>query len=294
MMRRTVAVALLCLLASAAVVCASEIPDKPARFVADKFSVLSTRERADLEQKLTGFSGTAQIYVYIGRSVPSDTTLEQFSTATFNYWGVGDKAKNNGVLLLLFLRSRKIRIETGDGIRPVLTDKRAAEIIEDMKPYLRAEDYYQAVDRAVGAIMRAAASPVVPAPAAQQVAAPIASTPGRSSDDAFMTSCVGGCAVVFLVIFLIVRLILRAARGVGQAVTFGGPATYGVRTGGNIRVDHYNHQDRRPWYWPSSSGSSYSSSSSSSSSSSLSSGSSSSGSSGGGGHSSGGGASGSW
>jgi uncharacterized protein len=309
MMRRTVAVALLCLAALTAG--ASEIPDKPERFLVDKFHVLTPAERKDLEEKLVGFSGTSQIYVYIGRSVPSDTTLEQFATATFNYWGVGDKVKNNGVLLMLFLRSRQMRIETGDGIRPVLTDQKAAEILDSMKPYLRAEDYAQAVDRGVGAIMRVAASPRA------QPAAPLHTTTAAAAQtEVSPNDALAGCGFMLMGLLimigfaaLVIWFIVRVVRAAGQAsasrgTTFGGTTygtrlggtSYGTRTGGSVRVDHYHHDDSpSPSFW-SSSGSSGSSSSSSShsSSSSSSSGSSSSGGSGGGGHSSGGGASGSW
>ncbi|MBV9495867.1 MAG: TPM domain-containing protein [Acidobacteria bacterium] len=314
-MRRTVAVALLCLFAAAAVQ-ASEIPDKPKRYVVDKFGVLTPAERVGLEDKLVAFAATAEVYVYIGRTVPSDTTMEQFATATFNYWGIGDKTRNNGVLLMLFLKARKMRIETGDGIRPTLTDSRANEILDSMKPLLRSEDYDGAVNKGVDGILHTisgTSSAAAPLPVTSTAAsAPARPAPQLSNGEVFagctaMIVVVGGfLGVMGLIIWVIFRVLRAAVRG---AVTFGptgsspgsgqsyGTPTYGVRTGGRTRVDHYYHDDRprRSWFSSSSGSSSSSSSSSSRSSSSSSSGSSSSSSgSSGGGHSSGGGASGSW
>ena len=49
-------------------------------------------------------------------------TPKQFSTALFNRWGIGDAARNDGVLLLLVTGQRRLEIETGIGMESILTD----------------------------------------------------------------------------------------------------------------------------------------------------------------------------
>lgn len=71
------------------------------------------------------------------------------------YWKLGQKDKNNGVLLLISLEDRKLRIEVGYGLEGVLTDKISHEIIEyTIKPQFKKGDYYQGVLKGVKAIIK--------------------------------------------------------------------------------------------------------------------------------------------
>ncbi|AXH10998.1 hypothetical protein CP960_10760 [Malaciobacter halophilus] len=71
------------------------------------------------------------------------------------YWKLGQKDKNNGVLLLISLEDRKLRIEVGYGLEGVLTDKISHEIIEyTIKPEFKKGDYYQGVLKGVKAIIK--------------------------------------------------------------------------------------------------------------------------------------------
>jgi uncharacterized protein len=57
--------------------------------------------------------------------------IEDFGLRLGNSWGVGQAGKNNGVLLIVAPNERKVRIEVGLGLEPVLTNRRASGIIED-------------------------------------------------------------------------------------------------------------------------------------------------------------------
>ena len=48
--------------------------------------------------------------------------LRPFFTSLFNYWGVGCPAVNNGVLVAMVMKHRRVEMVTGDGMRHVLTD----------------------------------------------------------------------------------------------------------------------------------------------------------------------------
>lgn len=56
-------------------------------------------------------------------------SIEDWSTGLFNAWGVGRAGKDNGVLLVLAMDDRALRIATGDGLRDRLPDGRASEIV---------------------------------------------------------------------------------------------------------------------------------------------------------------------
>lgn len=72
--------------------------------------------------------------------------IEDKATELFNTWGLGDKDKNNGVLMLISKGDRLFRIEVGEGLRnTVLSDNDAADILDEMKPYCKDEAYNLAV-----------------------------------------------------------------------------------------------------------------------------------------------------
>lgn len=65
-------------------------------------------------------------------------------------WGVGNKACNNGILVFLAVKDRKVHISTGRGAKEIVSDKQARRIIDGMKRHLRAEDYLAALDYCIG------------------------------------------------------------------------------------------------------------------------------------------------
>jgi uncharacterized protein len=72
-------------------------------------------------------------------------------------WGVGQKGKNNGVVILVSMDNRKIRIVTGRGIEDVLPDATCKRIINRiLKPYFKRGDYYNGLDVATTEMMQRA------------------------------------------------------------------------------------------------------------------------------------------
>ena len=71
----------------------------------------------------------------IGVAVISDLqgiTIEEYAVKLFEKWGVGKADKDNGVLLLVSMQERKVRIEVGYGLEGVITDLEAGNIINDI------------------------------------------------------------------------------------------------------------------------------------------------------------------
>ena len=98
-----------------------------------------------------------QIGVLMISTLGSDDSLEEYSLKVARQWGVGDKKKSNGVLLLIAKNDRKMRIEVGNGMEGLLTDARASQIIRNtIAPKFRSGDYAGGVEAGVKRIIDAA------------------------------------------------------------------------------------------------------------------------------------------
>jgi len=71
-----------------------------------------------------------------------DNYIEDYAVRLFEKWGIGEKGKDNGVLVLNAIRERKIRIEVGYGIEGIIPDGKAGRIRDQyLLPYLKKEDF---------------------------------------------------------------------------------------------------------------------------------------------------------
>ncbi len=120
------------------------VPSPSSQFyVLDESNVLTDATRnliVDTSAALAAQTG-AQIVVV---TVPSldGQVLEEYSLEILRSWGIGDKTKNNGVLLLVSTGDRLSRIEVGYGLEGVLNDAKTGRIQDDyMIPYLKKDDY---------------------------------------------------------------------------------------------------------------------------------------------------------
>lgn len=135
----------------------SDVFPKPVGFVNDFDSIFSETERADLLKliKLHEATTTNQIAVITVNDLGTYTDIEKYSFDLANYWGVGQKDKNNGVLIAIHEPGRKLWIQNGDGIVNKLTDAETSYIIQSkMIPEFRRNDYYKGVHRGVVAIIK--------------------------------------------------------------------------------------------------------------------------------------------
>jgi uncharacterized protein len=122
---------LLALLAAPAA--ALPIPPAPAHRVNDYAGALSAADRDRLEQKLIAREATSrnQVVVAIFRSLEGES-LEDYSIRLAQAWRVGQKGLDNGVIFLVFLDDRKMRIEVGYGLEGNLTDAISSSILRDL------------------------------------------------------------------------------------------------------------------------------------------------------------------
>ncbi|KUG08046.1 TPM domain-containing protein [Solirubrum puertoriconensis] len=125
-------------------------------YVSDADSILAPATVANLNNVLRSLdqSGRAHIDVVLARSI-GEAVPKTAATELFNRWQIGDKEKDNGLLMLLVLDQRRVEFETGYGLEAELPDVVCYRIQQRyMLPYLRAEQYDAAVQQGVSAVMR--------------------------------------------------------------------------------------------------------------------------------------------
>ncbi len=101
-------------------------------WVTDMAGILDDSTEAKLNSEISQLeakNGTEVAVVTVSETSPSASPKE-FATALFNYWGIGKKGEDNGVLLLISKGDRRVEIETGYGIEPILPDAKVGNIID--------------------------------------------------------------------------------------------------------------------------------------------------------------------
>jgi uncharacterized protein len=136
------ALALVALLAWAAPALALDPPALTGR-VTDLAGMMSPAARARVEAVLADLerSDSTQVAVLTVPSLEGDS-LEEFSLKVAEKWGLGQKGRDNGALVLAAKAERKLRIEVGYGLEGRLTDLLAGRIIDGvMTPRFKAGDF---------------------------------------------------------------------------------------------------------------------------------------------------------
>lgn len=212
-------------------------------YVVDGTNTLTREQIAQLDQRLAAFRNEKGFSV-VAFVVPSleGSNIDDVAYETFNTWEIGDKGKDNGVLLLIAPSERRLRIETGKGVGGELTDIESAEILRThVAPALRDGDLYRAVDEGTRAVETALAGdlPIREKTAAEKKEAP--SSPFGS----FGMILLIGLLLLLSIVFPPVRYLLFAilggafrggGRGGGGGFSGGGG---GGRSGGGGASESY-------------------------------------------------------
>ena len=133
------------------------IPEKPAAYVNDYASLLSSEARQKIEGILAAFEKETsnQVVVAIFPSLDGQV-LEDFSIKLAETWKIGDKKNDNGVILLVFKEDRAMRIEVGYGLEGALPDALAGQIIRsEITPSFKEGDFDAGILKGVNAIILA-------------------------------------------------------------------------------------------------------------------------------------------
>ena len=191
-------------------------PPNPPRLVNDYTGTLSASQNNTLEHKLVAYndSTSTQILVLLVDDLQG-YSVEQYATEIGHSWGVGQKGKNNGAVILVKPKKGsergQVNISPGYGMEAYVTDATAKRIIEkEMIPAFMENNYYTGIDNAVNVIMDLCS--------------------GKFTQDEYAN---GEGIPVWLILLLIIAiiLILRSSNG-NQNYSGGGARTIWIPMGG--------------------------------------------------------------
>jgi uncharacterized protein len=200
---------------------------QPQGYVSDFAGAIDPASKAQLEAYggIVEQSTGAQMALVTIASLEGEP-IEDVANTIFRAWGVGQKGKNEGILLLLSIGDRRSRLEVGYGLEPILPDGLAGSILREMRTALRQGDY--------GDAMMAAAETMGSAIAKAKNVELLARLPRRTrpavSDSFPWPVLIGG---LFLLLFLM-RMGGRGRRGGGGGLGFLPWLILGNMMGGSI------------------------------------------------------------
>jgi uncharacterized protein len=131
---------------SVCALCADISKLQPQGYVSDFAGVVDATSRAQLERYCAQVERATESQMAI---VTVDSTdgqpISDYANALFRKWGIGQKGKNNGVLLLLAVKDRKSDVEVGYQLEAALPDAFALNVLREMRPSLQEGNYGQAL-----------------------------------------------------------------------------------------------------------------------------------------------------
>ena len=133
--------------------CAGVPPMALAGRVNDGADILTAAEEARLTERLARYEQRTKHQMVVATT----PALNGIDVATFgdclgNRWGIGDKGRNDGIVLLVAPNDRRVRISTGTGMEATLTDENAKAVIDRMTPHFKSLDYAGGLSAGVEAI----------------------------------------------------------------------------------------------------------------------------------------------
>lgn len=191
----------------------NDFPDFTAPVV-DAVDAVSDDVETSVSATLQQFrdAGGPQIAVAVIEST-GNSSIEDYTIDLAREWGVGDKDKDDGVVVLIALQDRTMRIEVGSGVEGDLTDVTASRIVNEvMIPLLRVDDVDGAVRQGADAVMKVWRGEGLPTPT---------TTIPDSTTSA--TSDLVGALFFFAFLVLVIGLpIFMRMAGLGRGRTWGG------------------------------------------------------------------------
>jgi uncharacterized protein len=130
------------------------IPPAPSNYIYDEPHLLSAADSTQISSYLSQQDRDTgnQVIVAIFNST-DDEDFVDYTNRVFKAWNPGQKGKDNGVILALFIKEKKSRIEVGYGLEPVLTDAFSKRImITVLKPAFQAGEFSRGIYQTVQAI----------------------------------------------------------------------------------------------------------------------------------------------
>ena len=202
----------------AAPLAAQDFPPVPDGPVYDGADILTPEQEAALTQRLYDLP-TQTGNTLIVATVPSldGATIEGYAFKLYETWGIGGESRDTGALLLVAPNERRVRIEVGYGLTPVITDIFSGRVVrEEITPRFKAGDLYGGIDAGVTALVNQMSLEPEDAQAIAEAAA--TAEANRSSEGAN----IGG--VIFWIVMLVFFIAMFSRGGRGRRYRGGGVA----------------------------------------------------------------------
>ncbi len=190
---------------------AQQFPKLTGRVV-DNANLLPAAEEAAITQKLAGLEQASSRQLVVA-TVPDlgGYPIEDYGYQLGRAWGIGQKEANNGVILLVAPTERKVRIEVGYGLEPIVTDALSNQIVsQQMLPRFRENDYPGGINAGVDALIQQLQAPTEEA---EQRALAAAQAQQQSSGEGDGGSIFPLIFWGFVLIFIILPMFRRGRRG---------------------------------------------------------------------------------
>ena len=194
---------LLCACPAPAPAVTPPIPAHPSQYVVDLAGVIDASTAARLNALLHDLEAktTAQVVVLTLKSLDGEP-IENFSHQTAVQWGLGQKGKDNGVLLTVAVKDHKYRIEVGYGLESTLPDSLVGSIGRQyLVPNFRRGDYAGGLVAAVTEIVHKIA------PGQGLGAGTVAAQPVHQTVP--QKSAFPGITIILLVVFIILLILIK-------------------------------------------------------------------------------------
>ncbi len=188
---------------------ALEVPPPPTQWFTDKAGIVPPTEGDLLNRKLEQFeqSSGAQFIIYIFPSLESEA-LEDFTMRCAERWKVGQKKYDNGLILFVFVKEQKVRVEVGYGLEGTITDAVSSRVIrEQIAPAFQQGQYGRGLSAAADAIIARIRGGEASVPPSQQR--------GRQQASGEDIGVVPVIIILLVVFFVIVPMLRRGGRGGG-------------------------------------------------------------------------------
>jgi uncharacterized protein len=134
------------------------IPPTPTHYFNDYAHVVSATNAALLDATLENDERQTsdQIVVAVFPKMQSDAPIKDYTLRVANSWKVGQKGKNNGVTLFIFIQDHKMYMQVGSGLEKVLPDATAKQILDtQITPHFKKGDFDGGLSAGVTAIIAA-------------------------------------------------------------------------------------------------------------------------------------------
>jgi uncharacterized protein len=129
--------------------------------VTDAAAILSEEEEARLSDRLAHYEErTKHQMVVVTTPGLNGMSVDDFGTCLGNRWGIGREDHDDGVLILVAPKERKMRIATGFGMEKILTDDKALAVVDQMSPRFKQGDYAGGLSKGIDAIAAQTGDPL--------------------------------------------------------------------------------------------------------------------------------------